>query len=169
MRRVIGTEDRQRPIGDSLQQRIHICGRTQRRIHLVVCIEILDRFVRQRDVMRANFAADFHAARPRFTNQPHAASGRDVLAMNVVIAKFREQDVAHHHRFLAHRRPAGQPEQRAPVAFVHHAIADEIVILTVVEHGHTNHSGIFNRAPHYFVILHALTIVGNRDDAGLCE
>ena len=40
--------------------------------------------------MRANFAADLHAARSRFTNESHTASRADVLAMNVMIAKFCE-------------------------------------------------------------------------------
>ena len=45
MRRVIGTQDRQGAVGDSLEQRINICSRAQRRIHFAVRIEILDRFV----------------------------------------------------------------------------------------------------------------------------
>ncbi len=40
--------------------------------------------------MRANFAADFHAARPCLTQQTYAAYSRDMLAMNMMIAKFRE-------------------------------------------------------------------------------
>jgi hypothetical protein len=45
VRRVIRTQDRQSPIGDALEQRIDIGLRAQGRIHLVVRIEILDRFV----------------------------------------------------------------------------------------------------------------------------
>ena len=56
--------------------------------------------------MRANFAADFYAPRMRFTKESHTASRREVLAMNVMIAKFREQNVAHDHRFFAGRGPA---------------------------------------------------------------
>src|SRR5205085_2192544 len=58
-------------------------------------------------MMRANFAADFYTARTRFTNESHTASRREVLTMNVMIAEFREQDVAHHHRFLP--RCASEP------------------------------------------------------------
>ncbi len=54
--------------------------------------------------------------------------------MNVMIAQLREQNVARDDRFLAGRWPAGQAEQSAPVAFVHHAVADEIVVLTMIEH-----------------------------------
>ncbi len=117
--------------------------------------------------MRTNFAADFHAARSRFANQPHAAGRADVLAMNVMIAKFRQQNVAHHDRFFARGRPAGQAEQRAPVAFVNHAVADQIVILAMIEHRQSNHARILDRAPHQLVILNAMTVVGDRNHAGL--
>ena len=86
--------------------------------------------------MRTNFAADLHAPRPRFTKQPHTACSRDVLAMNVMIAQFGEQNVPHHYHFFAGRGPAGQAKQRAPITLMHHAVADQIVILTMVEHRH---------------------------------
>ena len=164
---MIGTENRKCAIGNSLQQRIDVCLRTQRRIYFVVRVEILDRLICQRDVMRADFAADFCAACPCFTNESHTACGRDVLAVNVMIAEFREQNVAHHHRFLARRRPARQTEQGAPVAFVHHAVADQIVILAMIKHGQINHPGVLDRAPHHLVILYAMTVVRDRDHARL--
>ena len=109
-------------------------------------------FIRQRDVMRANFACDFHPARPRFTKKPHTAGCRDVLAMNVMVAKFREEDVTRDDRLPRRRGPARQAEQRAPITFVDDAIADEIVILAVIEQRYADHSRILDRAPHEFVI-----------------
>ena len=90
MWRVIGSQDRERSISDPFHQRIDICLRSQWRIHFEFRIEILNGFVGQGDVMRANFAADFHAARPCLTQQPYAAYSRDMLTMNMMIAKFRE-------------------------------------------------------------------------------
>ena len=92
-----------------------------------------------------------------------------MLAMDVMIAKFGQQNIAHHDRFFARRRPARQPEQRAPVAFVHHAVADEIVILAMIEHRHADHARIFDRAPHQLVILDAVAVIGDRDDSALRE
>ena len=89
--------------------------------------------------------------------------------MDVMIAELGEQDIARDDRFLARRRPARQPEQRAPVAFVHDAVADEIVILAMIEHRHADHARIFDRAAHQLVILHAMAVIGDRDDAGLRE
>src|SRR6516162_11802811 len=108
--------------------------------------------------MRTNLAADFDASRPRFTKQPHTACGGDMLAMNVMIAKIREQNVPRDYDFLANSGPAGQPEKRAPIAVVHDPVGHEIVILAVIKHGHTDHARILDRAPHHFVVLDAMTI-----------
>ncbi len=169
VRRVIARQNVERAVGDPFDQRVDIALAAQRRIHFEVGVEILDRLIRQRDVMRTNFAADFHSARPRFAQEPHAAGRADVLAMNRMIAQLREQNVARDDGFLARRRPAGQPEQRAPVAFVHHAVADEIVVLAMIEHRQADHARVLHRAPHQLVILNAMAVVGDRDHPGLRE
>ncbi len=71
--------------------------------------------------------------------------------------------------FLARRRPAGQAEHGAPVAFVHHAFADEIVVLAMVHDDEAEHARVFQRAAHDLVVLDAMAVVGERDDAGLCK
>src|SRR5438067_12506502 len=119
--------------------------------------------------MRANLATDLYATPPRFAKQSHALSGSDVLAMNVMIAKFREQNVAHYDRLFARRGPARQSEQRAPVALVRNSVTDQIVILTMIEHRQAHHAGILNRAPHHLVILNAVTVVRDRHSACLRE
>ena len=169
MRRVIARQDIERAVGDSFEERVDIALRPQRRIHFEIRVEILNRLIGQGDVMRANFAADLHPARPRLAQEPHAPGRADVLAMNPMVAKFREQNVARDDRFLARRGPAGQTEQGAPVAFVHDAVADEIVVLAVIEHRQADHARVLDRATHQFVILHAVTVVGDRDHAGLGE
>ena len=167
VRRVIARQDRQRAVSDSFQQCIDISLRSQWRIHFVICIEILERLVGQRDVVRTNFAANFGSASTRVANQSHASGRSDMLAMNVMIAKVREQNVAHHDYFLSRGRPAGQPEQRAPVTFVHHAVADQVVILAMIEHRQTNHACVLHRAPHQLMVLNATPVIRDRDYARL--
>ena len=89
--------------------------------------------------------------------------------MNRMIAKLREQNVAHHDRFFAGRGPAGQTKQRAPVPLVHHSVADQIVVLTMIEHRQADHARIFDRASHQFMILNAMTVIGDRHHARLRE
>jgi hypothetical protein len=45
-------------------------------------------------------------------------------AMNLMIAKFREQNIAHDNDFLTRRRPARQSEQRAPITLIYDPAAD---------------------------------------------
>ena len=167
VRRMIRSQDRQCAIGDALDDRIDIRFRPQRRIHFVIGVEILDRFVGQRDVMRANLAADLHSSRTRFADQTHTSSRADVLTVNVMIAKFGQQNISHYDRFFAGGRPAGQTEKSTPVAFVDHAVPDQTVILAMIEHGQSNHARVFDCAPHQFVILDAMAVVGDRNHAGL--
>ena len=72
------------------------------------------------------------AAFPRFAQDAHAAGGAEMLAMNVGAGEFGEQGVARDDDLLAGGGPAGQAEHGAPVAFVHHTFADEIVVLAMV-------------------------------------
>jgi hypothetical protein len=89
--------------------------------------------------------------------------------MNRMIAKFREQNVAHHYRFFARSGPARQSEQRAPVALVRNSVTDQIVVLTMIEHRHANHARVFDRAAHHLVILNAMTVICYRHNARLRE
>ena len=52
---------------------------------------------------------------------------------------------------------------------MHHAAPDEIVILAVIEDGEADHPRIFDGPPHEFVVLDAMSVVGDGDDAGLRE
>ena len=164
---MVRSKDRKRSIGNPRDQGIDILLRAQRGIHLAVGIEILDRSIRQRDMMRTNLAGDFHSTRARFPDKSHASCATNVLAMHMMIAKFREQNIAHHNHFLAHGRPSRQPQQRAPVTFIHHAFADKIVVLAMIEHGNTDHARILERASHQLVVLNALTVVRNRHHPAL--
>ena len=149
MRRVIAGQNGDGAIGDTFDQRVDVALGPERRIHFEIRVEAAERFVRQRDVMRADFAAEFDAAVARFAEKPHAAPGAEVLAMDRRVAEFREERIALDDDFLAGRRPARQPEHRAPVALVHHAFADEMVVLAMVHDDQPKHARILQRAPHH--------------------
>src|SRR5437879_12487450 len=97
----------------------------------------------------------------------HTSSRADVLAMNAMVAKFGQQNIPHHNRLFARGRPSGQTEQRAPVTFVHDAVTDQIVILTMIKHWQSNHTRVLERATHPFMLLHTSTNVSDPDHAGL--
>ena len=89
--------------------------------------------------------------------------------MDARTGKFGEQDVARHDHFLARRRPAAQTERDAPVTFVHHTVGHERIILAMIHHRQIKHFGVFQRAAHEFVVLHAMAVVGDGHDAGAFE
>ena len=140
--------------------------RAQRRVHLEVRVEAADRLVGERDVVRADFAGERNAARARFAQDADAAGRAEVLAVDGVPVSSASRALRCDDDFLADRRPAGQAEHGAPVAFVHHAFADEIVVLAMVHHDEVEHARVLERAAHDFVVLHAMAVVGERDDAG---
>ncbi len=67
---------------------------------------------------------------------------------------------------------AGQPRRPSsdvPVTFVHHAVGHERIILAMVHHRQAEHFRVFARAAHEIVVLHAMAVVGDGDDAGLFQ
>src|SRR2546430_58072 len=48
---------------------------------------------------------------------------------------------------------------------MHNSIADQTVVLTMIEHRHANHARVFDCAPHDFMILNAMTVIGDCHDA----
>src|SRR5438552_870947 len=119
--------------------------------------------------MRTNFAPYFFTSRPRFPNQSNTFSRTEVLTMNAVIAKFREQNFAHDYGFFANRGPSGEAKKRAPITLMHNSVADQIVILTMVEQRHPNHPRIFHRAPHNLVVLYTMAVICYGHNARLCK
>ena len=92
-----------------------------------------------------------------------------MLAMHVRAGRFGQQNVPRHHHFLARRRPAAQPQRRAPVAFVHHAIGHQRVILAMVHYRQVEHLRVLQRPPHQLVVLHAVPVIRDGDHAGPFE
>ena len=57
-----------------------------------------------------------------------------MLAMDARAGQFGQQNVPRHDHLLARCRPSAQPERRAPIAFVHHAVRHQRVVLAMVHH-----------------------------------
>ena len=126
--------------------------RAQRRVHLEIGVEAADRLVGQRDVVRADFAAERDAARARFAQNADAARGAEVLAMDRRAGRVRRGGRCA--ATMISSPIAGQPGRPSTVlhaAFVHHAFADEIVVLAMVHDDEAEHARIFERAAHDLV------------------
>src|SRR5204862_7255760 len=82
--RMIAAKNRESAVGDALEQCSHVIFGPQGRVHLEIRIEVLHHGIGQRDVMRADFATDLDAARLCYAQNPDAARGTNMLAMNMV-------------------------------------------------------------------------------------
>jgi len=52
---------------------------------------------------------------------------------------------------------------------VHHPVRHQRIILAMVHHRQIEHLRVLKRAPHQFVVLHTMAVVGNGDDPRLFE
>src|ERR1700680_2949343 len=87
--------------------------------------------------------------------------------MNPGAAEFCQENISRTDDFLRSARPAGQAEHGAPVSLVHHPASRHVIILAMVHHSEIEHTSVLDRAPHHFMVLNTMTIVGDRHDAGL--
>src|SRR5262245_25276034 len=120
-------------------------------------------------MMWANLSAHFYPARLSFAQNADASARTDVLTVDVVVAEFGEENIAQNDCFLTRAWPTGEPKERAPVTFMNDAGSDEIVILAVIKNRKPYHSRIFHGTTHQLVILNAVSIISNGDNAGLPE
>ena len=89
-----------------------------------------------------------------------------MLAMDGRVAELCKQDIARDDDLLSDAGPSGQAEAETPLSLMHHTVANERVILTMVKNGQAEHPGIFNRATHDLVILHTVSVIRDRDNSG---
>ena len=55
------------------------------------------------------------------------------------------------------------------MSLMHNPVADQIVILAMIEHRQVDHARILDGASHYFVILNAVTVIRDCHHACFCE
>ena len=102
------------------------------------------------------------------TSRTEILAGK-VLHMHARPGEFREQNIARDDHVLRDARPSGQAQHGAPVAFVHHAAGGKLVVLAVIEREQIEHARVVERASHQLVVLHAMAVIGQCDDACLVE
>ncbi len=89
-----------------------------------------------------------------------------------VITAVRERDEAHialEHDGLGRGRHAGEAEPRRELALVHHAFADDVGILGVVDDERVEIAGVGQRPSHHLGVGHAFCAIGEGDRAGRLE
>ena len=120
-------------------------------------------------MVRAGFAGDRHASLPGGAEQIDASGGAQMLAMHVRAGRLGQQDVPGDDHVFARRRPSAQAQHGAPVAFVHHAVGHQRVILTMVHDRQVEHPRVLEGPAHQFIVLDAMPVVGDRHHSRLPE
>ena len=164
---MVAAEECDGAVRHSFDERFDVLAVPKRWIHFVVGIKGTDEFVRERNMMRAKFAGHRDPAGSGVSQQTDAAARTEMLAVDPGIAEIGQENISGHDNFLRRPRPAGQTEHRAPVSLVHHTAAHHVVILAMVHDGQIEHPGVLHCAPHHFMVLHAVAIVGDGHDARL--
>ena len=165
MRRVVGGDDIDRAILETLDDRFLILSGAQRWVHLELRIVALDAVIGERDVVGGGLGRDFYPARFGAADQVDGVLRRDVLQMNVGAGVGRKDGVAGDDQVLSGVGPALQTESGGNHAFVHHRPHRHRMVLAVVHQRQIEHLGVFAGTAHELVALDAVAVVGDRDYA----
>jgi hypothetical protein len=87
--------------------------------------------------------------------------------MNPCVAQFGEENIPGDNDLFRGSGPPGQSEYGAPVPFVHHSAPDHVVLLAMIHDREVEHARVLGRPAHHLVVLNAVAIVRNGDNAGL--
>jgi len=112
--RMIGRDRVDAAIGESLQQCVAIGGFPQRRIHLdvrIVAHRRGEQLIRQREVMRCDFAGDPNATCFADSHGVERSSDAHMCDMHVPARELREGDVTLRHDGLRGRGDPAKAEQ----------------------------------------------------------
>ena len=85
--------------------------------------------------------------------------------MDALAFRFRNKNVARNHDLLGGTGDSRQTELGGNKAFIHHAVADKVLILAVAHDEQTEMVGILHRQTEKVRVRYRLSVVGNRDDA----
>jgi hypothetical protein len=94
---------------------------------------------------------------------------RDVLQVDVRAGVFGKYYVAGDDEVFGGVGPSAEAEAGGDDALVHHGTLGHGSVLAVIHDGQVEHLGVFDGAAHEFVVLDAVAVVGDGDDAGAFE
>ena len=145
VRRMVGRNHVNRAVAQALDAGQPVRFLAQRRIHAAPTVVADDPLVRRSDVVRRGLRRHANTARFRLAHQLYAAPRGDVAQVNPLALRLRNQNVAGNHHLFRRARDARQAQLRGDKALVHHAVADEVLILAVTHDEQAEVIGILHR------------------------
>ena len=163
MRGVIGRDRIHRAVPQRHHQRLDVSRRAQRRIHLAVRVVIVDRLVREREMMRRDFARD---PRPAALPAPHCfqrIGGRKMRHMQASIRNLlRKLDIPVHNTRLRRSLPPAQSQAERCGAIVHRTIFRQPRVFRMLHHRKTQLSAQPQALAHDVVVENWPPVIGHR-------
>ena len=119
-------------------------------VHAAAAVVAHDPLIRRADVMRRRFRG--HAGRR--VPLPRGQAARRLWSkhgeMNALAFRFRNENVARNHDLLSGTGDSRQTELGGNKAFIHHAVADKVLVLAVAHDEQTEMVGILHRQTERF-------------------
>ncbi len=115
--------------------------------------------------MGRDFRGDVHTSISRLTNGRNGTSGRNMCNVKMRTRQLREHQIACNENIFSDGRVARQSEPRRNRAFVDDAIANEVAVFSVRNHGCSNEPRVLEDAAHYAAIHDRLAVVAESHGA----
>ena len=166
MRCMIGADDIEDIVFQTLAQCLEILFRTERRIHLVVGVALYDVVAAEGKVMRADLGGNRNAGLSRLTHHIHALFGRAVTQMQVCTCLCGKYDISCNNRVLYGVCDARQMPLSRVCILIHAAAVYEVLVLAVSQHRNVflcgNLHGLFVEQR----VHNGFSVLADRRDAG---
>ena len=165
--RVVGADRVDRAVDERGDEREAVGLLAEGRIRLQARRVIRQRGVGEEQVEGGDLGRDRELLRLGAADDLGGTAGGKVLQVDAGLGEFGEQAVARDHDLFGRAGQAAEAEAEGPGAFMHLAAVGHAAVLAMVEDDEVEHRGVFQRATHDLVVLHARGRVGDRDHAGL--
>ncbi len=162
---VVGGDDVEDAVDETLQERGVVGSGAQGRVHFVVGVVVADVLVIEDEVVGGDLAGDADAAVFGAANGVHAERGGDVLDVEVDADVFGEANVAGDADFFADGRDALEAEAVGDAAFMHAAFTGEFFDFAMAGEGEVELFGVLHGAAENLGVADGVAIVGEVDDA----
>ena len=163
---MIGADDIEDIVFQTLAQCLEILFRTERRIHLVVGVALYDVVAAEGKVMRADLGGNRNAGLSRLTHHIHALFGRAVAQMQVCTCLCGKYDISCNNRVLYGVCDARQMPLSRVCILIHAAAVYEVLVLAVSQHRNVflcgNLHGLFVEQR----VHNGFSVLADRRDAG---
>jgi hypothetical protein len=167
MWRMVGSYRINRTVSYRLDKREPVFLRTQRRVHLGIRVEPDHGLIGQRKVMRRHFAGYPETSSASLPDHLDGPGGRNVRYMYARAGYLSEHYVTRDVAFFGSAVYPLQTEKSRIPAFIHHSPGRKACVLAMIDNDKAVIARILHRVSHNLGIHHGISIIGDRDRAGL--